>query len=251
MTYKVTATVNPGFHIYSYSEVKRPGPVSTSFDFFDKGGLELVGTWSASRDPEKHKDPNFPEVDVVEYYEGEITWSVKLKVPSGLSPGKKTLRSQARYMVCDAKTCSLDGRWALPAVEPTVLVAPDWSRHLGHGPCHRKVRPRSNGCSQATIPRKSSRRCTERAAKPGLESSAVVPPPKAAADSGGAAAVPSDEGTLAAQSEIAQKAPEPGSSFLDRVGDRRAVRARDAVRMADGADHGQLLHQARPGDLGP
>src|SRR5262249_13365195 len=107
ITYKVTAKVNPGFHIYKYSKVKGPGPVTTSFDFFDRGGLELDGDWTASRAPVKHKDPNFPEVDLVEYYEGEITWSIKLKVPAGLAPGRKSLRSQARYMVCDAKTCSL------------------------------------------------------------------------------------------------------------------------------------------------
>ena len=95
VTFKVTAKVNPGFHIYKYSAVKGPGPVTTSFDFFDRGGLELEGSWKASREPEKHKDPNFPEVDSVEYYEGEVTWSIKLKLPASTVAGKKTLHSGA------------------------------------------------------------------------------------------------------------------------------------------------------------
>jgi thiol:disulfide interchange protein DsbD len=122
VTYKVTAKLNPGYHIYKYSKEKGgPGPVSTSFDFFDTGGLKIEGDWSPSKDPEKHKDPNFPEVEVVEFHDAEVTWSVKLKVPDGLEPGRKILRCQARYQVCDAKQCSIPGNWTLPEVELTVL----------------------------------------------------------------------------------------------------------------------------------
>ncbi len=120
VTFKVTAKLDEGFHIYKYSKEQGGGPVPTSFDFFDRAGLEPDGDWTPSREPEKHKDPNFPDVDSVEYYEEEVTWSIKVKVPPGTTPGKKTLRCQARYMICDAKTCSIPGRWTLPAVELTV-----------------------------------------------------------------------------------------------------------------------------------
>ena len=117
VTFKVTATVKPGYHIYKYAKTKSPGPVPTMFDFFDPDGLEIQGDWAASREAEKHKDPNFKEVEFVEYYEGEVTWSIKLKVPTGTVPAEKKLRVQARYMVCDAKTCSIDGKWTLPAAQ--------------------------------------------------------------------------------------------------------------------------------------
>ena len=123
VTFKVTAKLDSGFHIYKYSKEHKGGPVPTSFDFFDSAGLEVEGDWTASPEPEKHKDPNFPEVDSVEYHEDEVTWSIKLKVPAGAAPGKKTLRCQARYMICDAKTCSVPGRWTLPDVELTVTGA--------------------------------------------------------------------------------------------------------------------------------
>ena len=120
---KVTAKLDDGYHIYKYSKEKGSGPVPTSFDFFDPAGLAIEGDWSASREPEKNKDTNFPDVDSGEYYEGEVTWSIKLKIPASAAAGKKTLRCQAMYMVCDAKTCSIPGRWTLPDIELT--VAPD------------------------------------------------------------------------------------------------------------------------------
>ena len=123
VTYKVTAKLEPGYHVYKYSKSKerRPGPVSTTFDFFDPAGLKVEGDWTASQEPEKHKDPNFSDLDSVEYHENEITWSIKLKVPEDIAPGKKALRCQAGYMVCDAKSCSIPGQWTLPDAELTIL----------------------------------------------------------------------------------------------------------------------------------
>ncbi len=121
VTFKVTAKLDSGYHIYNYSKEQGAGPVPTSFDFFGRAGLEVDGEWKASRDPEKHKDPNFPDVESVEYYEDEVIWSIKLKVPATTATGKKSLRCQARYMVCNAKTCSIPGRWTLPDAELTVI----------------------------------------------------------------------------------------------------------------------------------
>ena len=121
VTYKVTAKLDPGFHVYKYGKEQGAGPTNTSFDFFDTAGLKIDGDWTASQEPEKHKDPNFDELDLVEYHEDEVTWSIKLKIPNGTEPGKKVLRCQAAYQVCDAKQCSIPGRWTLPDVELTVL----------------------------------------------------------------------------------------------------------------------------------
>ena len=110
VTFKVTAKLDPGFHVYKYSKTQGPGPINTSFDFFDPAGLKIEGDWTPSREPEKHKDPNFAQVDSVDYHEDDVTWSIKLKIPEGTEPGKKGLRCQARYQVCDAKLCSIPGR---------------------------------------------------------------------------------------------------------------------------------------------
>jgi thiol:disulfide interchange protein DsbD len=123
VTFKVTAKLDPGSHIYKYtgSKERGAGPVNTTFDFFDPAGLKIEGDWTASNEPERHKDPNFADVEFVEYHENEVTWSVKLGIPNGTAPGKKTLRCQAGYMVCDAKHCSIPGQWTLPEAVLTVL----------------------------------------------------------------------------------------------------------------------------------
>jgi thiol:disulfide interchange protein DsbD len=124
VTFKVSAKLVPGLHIYKYRKDKGPqaaGPVATTFDFFDTAGLEIEGDWTASKAAVRHKEPAFPDLEFVEYYEDEVTWSITLKVPRGAEPGKKELRCQAGYMVCTAKSCSFPGRWTLPAAVLTVV----------------------------------------------------------------------------------------------------------------------------------
>ena len=123
VTLKVTAKLDPGYHIYKYSKTPmKPGegPSYTSFDLFDPAGLEAQGDWSASKEPIQHKEEVWPNLPFVEYYEDEVTWSHKLKVPPGTPAGKKTLRVQVGYMICDARSCSPPGQWTLPAVTLTV-----------------------------------------------------------------------------------------------------------------------------------
>jgi thiol:disulfide interchange protein len=123
VTFRVTAKLDPGFHVYKYSKTQGPGPINTTFDFFDPAGLKVEGDWVPSKEPEKFKDPNFAEVDFVEYHEDEVTWRITLKIPEGTEPGKKALRCQARYQVCDAKRCSIPGQWTLPDAVLTVVPA--------------------------------------------------------------------------------------------------------------------------------
>jgi thiol:disulfide interchange protein len=123
VTFKVTAKLDPGTHIYGFSKKQGPGPIRTSFDFFDTAGLKSAGDWSPSKEVEKHKDPAFADLDFVEFHEDEVTWSIKLAVPADAEPGKKTLRCQARYMVCNQKSCSVPGQWTLPEALLTVLPA--------------------------------------------------------------------------------------------------------------------------------
>lgn len=119
VTYKVTAKLNPKWHIYKYAKKpEEPGP--TWFDVFDPAGLEVAGDWTASK--EAHQpDPQAKAAPPLEYYEDEVTWSLKLGVPPGAEPGKRTLRVQAGYQVCNDTNCSIPGQWTLPDVELTVL----------------------------------------------------------------------------------------------------------------------------------
>jgi thiol:disulfide interchange protein len=122
VTYRVTAKLEPGWHIYAYS--KKPnaaGPRNTAFDFFDTDGLKIVGDWTPSRPPTREKEPAFPQLPFLEFYENDVTWSLTLQVPPGIEPGKKTLRCQVAYQICNAQSCKIPGQWTLPDVTLTVL----------------------------------------------------------------------------------------------------------------------------------
>jgi thiol:disulfide interchange protein len=122
VTYKVTAKTVGKNHIYKYSKQEADvGPKLTTFDFFDPAGLTPRGDWTASKEPTKKHEDAFKEIPFLEFYEDEVTWSLELVVPPGTEPGKKTLRCQAGYMVCDDKNCSIPGQWTLPDVELTIV----------------------------------------------------------------------------------------------------------------------------------
>ncbi len=117
VVYKVTARLKPGWHIYTYARDQQgEGPRNTRFDLFDPAGLTVSGDWTADRDPVRKKEPAFPNLDSVTFFENEVTWSLSLKVPGDATAGKKTIRCQASYQICDARSCSFPGNWTLPEV---------------------------------------------------------------------------------------------------------------------------------------
>ena len=127
VSFQVTAKLKPGFHIYQYSKKSaEDGPENTQFDLFDTSGLEVAGDWTASRPPIRKKEEVFPKLEFVEFFEDEVTWSIPLRVPPGTEPGKRILRVQARYQVCDAKGCSIPGQWTLP--DATLTIEPGAAR---------------------------------------------------------------------------------------------------------------------------
>ncbi len=121
VTLKITARLHPGWHVYTQAKTQEgDGPRKTVFDLFDTGGLEVAGGWKADRKPESRAEPAF-ENQVFEYFEDQVTWSIPLKVPAGIAPGKKVIRCQASYQICNAQSCSFPGRWTLPEATLTVL----------------------------------------------------------------------------------------------------------------------------------
>ena len=121
--FNVNVKLSPGWHIYTQAKTQEgEGPRKTVFDLFDKGGLETVGDWKASKKPESRAEPAF-ENQVFEYFEDEVTWTIALKVPSVANPGKRVIRCQASYQICNAQSCSFPGRWTLPDATLTILPA--------------------------------------------------------------------------------------------------------------------------------
>ena len=116
ITYRVHAKLQPGWGIFP------EGPLySTRFDFFDTAGLRVASDWSASKPVTRKSHPGFPDLAEVEYYEGEVTWSVRLEVPKEAEAGMKVLRCQAGYQILNEKALTVPGRWTLPQVSVTVV----------------------------------------------------------------------------------------------------------------------------------
>ena len=124
VTYRVTARIAPPWHIYA--NLKTPpkgGPIYTRFDLFDPAGLEPVGDWTPDKPPMRSKDDNFPGIPFLEYHEDRVTWGLKLKVPEGIEPGKKAVRSQVNFMICNDKVCKPAAWHTLPDATLTVKPA--------------------------------------------------------------------------------------------------------------------------------
>ncbi len=121
VTYRATLKLEPGWHVYNYARDPNAGgpPIKTTFDFYDPAGLEPVGSWTPSREPERKPEPAF-ENKIVEFFEDEVTFRLELRVPPGAEPGKRTLRCQAGFQICNAQSCKLPVRVPLPEVAVTI-----------------------------------------------------------------------------------------------------------------------------------
>lgn len=105
--YTVALKLDPGLHVYN---VEKPGanpngPVPTSFDLFDAGGLVAGATWTPAHEPVAKPEPAFGENVIVEFFEEEAAWTVELKVPADAAPGDHVVRSQINYQICNENAC--------------------------------------------------------------------------------------------------------------------------------------------------
>ncbi len=121
VTYTVSAKVERPWHIYAYAKSQPDlGPRATQFDFFRPDGLKPAAEWKPAKPPIRKKEPAFPDLDAVEYYETEASWSVTLQVPAGTPAGIKTLQSQVYFQICNESVCKPPTYATLPPVTLTI-----------------------------------------------------------------------------------------------------------------------------------
>lgn len=121
VTYTVTAKVDKPWHIYAYArDQPEKGPRATQFDLFGAASLAASGDWSPSEKPTSKPDPAFDNM-VLNFHDGEISWSHQLKVPADARPGKRSIRSQIYFQICDPRSCKPPTRTTVPAADLTIL----------------------------------------------------------------------------------------------------------------------------------
>ena len=93
------AIVQPGWHLYGI-DLPKGGPKSTSFDFSDSVGIELIGTVSSSTTPIEVFDNMFQLK--LNWWDSNVTFTQRFKV-TGNNP---MLKGSITYMGCNDETCT-------------------------------------------------------------------------------------------------------------------------------------------------
>jgi thiol:disulfide interchange protein DsbD len=102
----VTATMPPGWHIYSITQPPpgpSGGPLASQIKLTLPKGV-LVGAFQASPAPKKKAEAVFGGL-IVETHEGTVTWRAPLQLPAGLDPAKLAISGQLYVQACDPKEC--------------------------------------------------------------------------------------------------------------------------------------------------
>ncbi|GIW88933.1 MAG: hypothetical protein KatS3mg108_3257 [Isosphaeraceae bacterium] len=123
VTLSVTVKVAPPWHIYAHAPTQPvEGPRATQFDLFDPAGLVPSNTWTPDSPPLRKKEPAFPDLDVVEFHEEQVTWSTTLKVPADAQPGRRSIKAQIYFQICDETACKPPTYATLPEATLEILA---------------------------------------------------------------------------------------------------------------------------------
>ena len=100
-TVKLLAEVQEGWHFYSLKPMAE-GPIPTRIWIAEGQPFSLAGAVQ-SPDPQVMQDPSFGME--VELYEGEVVFTLPVKVAASANAGQQTLVVGASYQSCNAKLC--------------------------------------------------------------------------------------------------------------------------------------------------
>ncbi|MBL8296231.1 MAG: thioredoxin family protein [Bryobacterales bacterium] len=96
---KLTAKVQPGWHLYSTTTP--PGPIPTRMGLSEKGSAKAVKLHQPP--PVRKFDPNFNADS--EFYDGEAVFLIEAELPADAKPGPVEIVAHARYQACSDTTC--------------------------------------------------------------------------------------------------------------------------------------------------
>ncbi|MCC6126684.1 MAG: thioredoxin family protein [Pirellulales bacterium] len=100
----ITATIKPGWHIYSITQPPG-GPIPTEIKLTPSKQFKLLGDFKAYPKPKVEQEPiAFPGVDV-ESHEGKVTWHAPLEFDSGIDPAAIKIEGQVTFQACQADSC--------------------------------------------------------------------------------------------------------------------------------------------------
>jgi suppressor for copper-sensitivity B len=96
---RLMATPDATYHVYE--TVIDDSDSATNFVVIEKTGLQ-VGMPVANQEAVTHS--LLPTLQV-SYYEGEVAWTIPVRVPEGTEPGEKLIRGMIAYQACTESSC--------------------------------------------------------------------------------------------------------------------------------------------------
>ena len=99
----VTATIEPGWHIYSIAQ-PAGGPIATKITVNPPPGVRLAGEFRPTVEPEKKKEPAFDNL-MVESHQGTITWYAPIELAAGVDPATLSIPGKITVQACNADSC--------------------------------------------------------------------------------------------------------------------------------------------------
>ena len=98
---QLTARIEDGWHLYSTDQAEG-GPTPTRIVIPDGQPFEQAGKLE-SPEPKTIMDPNFNLM--TEYYEGEATFTIPVKVGPSAVPGKAEVKVNVSFQTCNDELC--------------------------------------------------------------------------------------------------------------------------------------------------
>ncbi len=109
----ITATIKPGWHIYSISQAPG-GPVRTGIELKQSDVFGLRGDFRAVPPPEKKNEPIFDDL-LVEIHHGSVTWHVPIELAAGVDLATLRIEGWITAQPCDPNTCLPPNRFPFTA----------------------------------------------------------------------------------------------------------------------------------------
>lgn len=96
---KITAMVEPGWHIYATTLPSEDGPLPTVFRFKESDRYEVLKPLQEP-EPVEEFDPNFQTI--VRHHSGEPVFTMTVR---SITKGSFAVEGEVEYMVCNDRTC--------------------------------------------------------------------------------------------------------------------------------------------------
>jgi suppressor for copper-sensitivity B len=101
----VTATIKPGWHIYSITQAPG-GPVRTTISVTPSDAYRVVGDFQAATKPERDREAEklFGGL-IVETQHGTVTWHAPIELAANVDPASLMITGKVKAQLCDANSC--------------------------------------------------------------------------------------------------------------------------------------------------